>query len=130
MTVHALAVGGLDVLKIDRLLDERDNFGPSCMCRFVDPMSLQPSIPYKSCGLAELFPVSLCRCPGTKQALQALSSRRHNDAFTLFESLMRAAVEDEMEVDAAGQEVCNLLLSERVSHGPDQPHLNVALLDG
>lgn len=40
-----------------------------------------------------------CRCPGTKGALQALSSRRVNDAFTLFESLMRAAVEDEMQVE-------------------------------
>lgn len=42
-----------------------------------------------------------CRCPGTKAALQALSSRRVNDAFTLFESLMRSALEDEMQVEGA-----------------------------
>ncbi|KAK9861516.1 hypothetical protein WJX84_003424, partial [Apatococcus fuscideae] len=58
---------------------------------------------YKEAGFDHLTQVAysshITRCPATKEALQAVSSRRLNDAFTLFESLMRAAIEEEMEVE-------------------------------
>ncbi|KAK9867398.1 hypothetical protein WJX84_001490 [Apatococcus fuscideae] len=46
----------------------------------------------------------ITRCSGTKQALQAASGRCLNNAFTLYESLMRAAAGEAMELDGTKQE--------------------------